>query len=132
MDEDREAVVIANSGEGEDGIRREGCPATVRRNTNFTGSHGRGASFAYPLRAGPATLVSFTPTRDSYRLVAAEGEILEETLPDAGALAGFFKFAHTDLVSGYTKWLEAGGGSPCRNFAGALEQGDPADCPVNR
>ena len=108
MDEDREAVVIANSGEGEDGIRREGYPATVRGNTNFTGSHGRGASFAYPLRAGPATLVSFTPTRDSYRLVAAEGEILEEALPDAGALAGFFKFSHTDLVSGYTKWLEAG------------------------
>ena len=108
MDEEREAVVIANSGEGEDGIRRKGCPAAVRGNTNFSGTHGRGASFAYPLRPGPATMVSFTPTRTSFRLIVAEGEIMEEPLPDAGALAGFFRFAHTDLLTGYRQWLEAG------------------------
>ena len=108
MDEEREAVVIANSGEGEDDIRREGCSAVVRGNTNFSGSHGRGASFAYPLRPGPATMVSFTPGSSSYRLIAAEGEIMEEPLPDAGALAGFFRFAHTDLHTGYRQWLEAG------------------------
>jgi L-arabinose isomerase len=108
MDERRNAIVLANSGEGEEGIRRAGCPAAVRGNTNFTGTHGRGASFAYPLVPGPATVLSLTPTAGKYRLIAAQGEILEESLPDAGALAGFFKFSHTDLHTGYTRWLEAG------------------------
>jgi L-arabinose isomerase len=108
MDERRNAIVIANSGEGEDGIRRTNCPALVRGNTNFTGTHGRGASFAYPLVDGPATVLSLTPTAGNYRLISAQGEILEESLPDAGALAGFFRFSNTDLHSGYTQWLEAG------------------------
>ncbi|HVF09460.1 MAG TPA: hypothetical protein VNA16_01580, partial [Abditibacteriaceae bacterium] len=111
MDEKRRAVVIANSGEGEDGIRRGGSTPVVRGNANFTGVHGRGASFAYPLAPGPATLVSLTPTPQgeySFRLIAAEGEILDEPLPDAGALAGFFRFRHVDLHTGYTSWLEAG------------------------
>jgi len=111
MDEKRRAVVIANSGEGEDALRRKGCHSIVRGNTNFKGVHGRGASFAYPLEAGPATIVSLTPTPNHarpFRLIAAEGEILDEPLPDAGSLAGFFRFAHTDLHDGYTRWLEAG------------------------
>lgn len=108
MDESREAIVIANSGEGEDGIRRKGCPSAVIGNRNFKGLEGRGASFAYPLQTGPATLFSLTPTSGNYRLIVAEGEILDDTLPDAGALAGFFRFSHTDLHTGYTRWLEAG------------------------
>lgn len=129
MDEKRRAIVIANSGEGEDGIRRKGCKSCVRGNANFNGVHGRGASFAYPLQPGPATIVSFTPTahetekrRDGkveiapypsipvspYRLIVAEGTILKDPLPDAGALAGFFRFKKADLHTGYTRWLEAG------------------------
>jgi L-arabinose isomerase len=111
MDEKRRAVVIANSGEGEDAMRRKGCDSVVQGNTNFKGAHGRGASFAYPLEPGPATIVSLTPTPKNaqpFRLIAAEGKILDDPLPDAGALAGFFRFAHTDLHTGYTRWLEAG------------------------
>jgi L-arabinose isomerase len=111
MDEKRRAIVIANSGEGEDGVRRPGCVPRVMGNENFTGVHGRGASFAYPLKPGPATLASFTPSPGSakpFRMIVAEGEILKESLPAAGGLAGFFRFAHTDLHAGYTRWLEAG------------------------
>jgi L-arabinose isomerase len=108
MDERREALVIANSGEGEAGILRKGECACVVGNSNFLGKHGRGASFSYPLETGPATILSFTPVAGGYRLIAAEGEILEDTLPDSGALAGFFRFANADLHTGYTRWLEAG------------------------
>lgn len=108
MDRRRAAIVIANSGEGEAGIRRPGCRPSLIGNTNFRGVCGRGASFAYPLAAGPATMVSFTPVLGGYRLIAAEGEILEETLPDTGALAGFFRFSTTGLAEGYTQWMEAG------------------------
>lgn len=108
MDEVRNAIVIANSGEGEDGIRRTSCRSGITGNTNFTGLHGRGASFAYALAPGPATLLSLTPTQTGFRLIAAEGEILEETLPDAGALAGFFRFSRAALHDGYTRWMQAG------------------------
>jgi L-arabinose isomerase len=108
MDEVREAIVIANSGEGEEGIRRQDYPSLVRGNTNFSGVHGRGASFAYPLQPGPATVVSVTPSAAGWRLIAAEGAILEEALPDAGALAGFFRFRSGDLHTSYRRWLEAG------------------------
>jgi L-arabinose isomerase len=111
MDEKRRAIVIANSGEGEDGIRRGDCQSRIIGNKNFKGVHGCGASFAYPLKPGLATIVSFTPSPKGakpYRLIVAEGEILKEMLPDAGGLAGFFQFAHTDLHTGYTRWLEAG------------------------
>jgi len=111
MDEKRGAIVIANSGEGEAGICRKGAPKRVIGNTNFKGTHGRGASFAYPLAPGPATLLSITPTPSGpkpWRLVVAEGEILNDTLPDTGSLAGFFRFAGDDLRASYTRWLEAG------------------------
>jgi L-arabinose isomerase len=111
MDEMRNALVIANSGEGEDGIRRKNCDSVVSGNANFRGLHGRGASFVYPLQAGPATIVSFTPTprgEKPFRLIVAEGEILSDPLPDSGALAGFFRFKKQDLHAGYTAWLEAG------------------------
>lgn len=110
-DERRGAVVIANSGEGEPAIGRPGHPQTLRGNTNFAGLHGRGASFAYPLAAGPATLVSLTPTPAgprAWRLIVAEGEILNDVLPDAGALAGFFRFAHASLDEGYRTWMGSG------------------------
>jgi L-fucose isomerase-like protein len=111
VDEPRLAIVIANSGEGEDGMRCKGCPISIQGNTNFKGTHGRGASFAYPLQPGPVTVVSFTPSPKSskpYRLIVAEGEILDEKMPDVGALAGFFRFKNTDVHRGYTRWLEAG------------------------
>ena len=111
MDEQRRAIVIANSGEGEDGIRSKRFKSSVVGNTNFTGVHGRGASFAYPLASGPATIVSLTPTpksRRPYRLVVAEGRILEDRLPDTGSLAGFFQFKQGDMHTAYTRWLEAG------------------------
>jgi L-arabinose isomerase len=108
MDEARRAIVIANSGEGEDGVCRKGSVVRVRGNTNFSGLHGRGASFAYPLEPGPATIVSFTPAPGGWRLIAAEGEILEEAMPDVGALTGFFRFRNGDLHTCYRRWLEAG------------------------
>lgn len=111
MDESRGAVVIANSGEGEAGIRRLTEPSRLIGSRNFKGLHGRGAAYAHPLEAGPATLVSLTPTpmgAKAFRLIVAEGEILKEALPDAGLLAGFFRFQHLNLHVGYKRWLEAG------------------------
>ena len=127
MDEKRKAIVIANSGEGEQTIRRPRCQSMVRGNMNFKGVHGRGASFAYPLKAGPATIASLTPTPKGdrpFRLIVAEGHILADRLPDAGALAGFFRFKNVDLHTGYTGWLEAGpihhAGTTLGHWAGPL------------
>jgi L-arabinose isomerase len=109
LDEVRRAIVLANSGEAADGLRAPGSPVRMLGNANFRGLHGRGASFAYPIAPGPATVVSLTPVGESgFRLVAMEGEILEEPLPDTGAITGFFRFSHTTLHDGYRRWIEAG------------------------
>ena len=52
------------------------------------------------------TLVPNSPK--AYRLIVAEGEVLEDTLPDAGALAGFFRFNSDDMQDAYARWMEAG------------------------
>jgi len=109
LDEARGAIVLANSGEAAEGLRRTGSPATLAGNSNFRGLHGRGASFAYPLADGPATVVSLTPIGDdSFHLIAMEGEILAETLPDTGAITGFFRPSHAGLHEAYRRWVEAG------------------------
>lgn len=109
LDERRGAVVLANSGEAADGLRADGAPVRMAGNANFCGLHGRGASFSYPLAAGPSTVVSFTPCGDSgFHLVVMEGEILPEPLPDTGAITGFFQFSHTSPHDGYRRWIEAG------------------------
>ena len=111
LDEVRKAIVIANSGEGEEAIRKDGARPAILGCTNFAGTHGRGASFAYPIKSGAATIVNFTPTPKGskpFRLIVTEGQILDDPLPDAGALAGFFQFRNFDVHSGYRRWLEAG------------------------
>lgn len=124
LDERREAIVLANSGEAADGLRAPDAPAMIVGNANFRGVHGRGASFAYPLAAGPATVASLTPTGDrGFRLIAMEGEILAERLPDTGAITGFFRPAHAGLHEAYRKWIEAGvvhHAATCRGHAAPL------------
>jgi L-arabinose isomerase len=109
LDERRGAIVLANSGEAADGLRAPGVPAVLVGNANFRGVHGRGASFAYPLAPGPATVTSLTPTGDrGFHMIAMEGEILAEPLPDTGAITGFFRPAHAEVHEGYRQWVTAG------------------------
>ena len=109
LDEVRRAIVLANSGEAADGLRAPGSPVRLLGNANFRGIHGRGASFAYPIAPGPTTVASLTPIGESgFRLIAMEGEILQEPLPDTGAITGFFRFSHTTHHDGYRRWIEAG------------------------
>lgn len=109
LDEVRGAVVLANSGEAADGLRCANAAPRLLGNTNFRGLHGRGASFAYPLAAGPATVVSLTPVGErDFHLIAMEGDILPEALPDPGAITGFFRPAHTGVHNACRQWVEAG------------------------
>ena len=109
LDEVRRAIVLANSGEAAEGLRAPHAPIRLLGNANFRGLHGRGASFAYPIAPGPTTVLSLTPVGDNgFRMIAMEGEILEEPLPDTGAITGFFRFCHTTSHDGYRRWIEAG------------------------
>ena len=109
LDEVRRAIVLANSGEAAEGLRAPHAPIRLLGNANFRGLHGRGASFAYPIAPGPTTVLSLTPVGDNgVRMIAMEGEILEEPLPDTGAITGFFRFCHTTSHDGYRRWIEAG------------------------
>lgn len=109
FDQVRKAIVLANSGEAAFGLQRKASSCRLVGNTNFKGLHGRGASFAYPLQNGPATVFSITPIGASdFRLIAMQGEILEESLPDTGAITGFFQPESLGYLSAYEKWIQAG------------------------
>ncbi len=110
MDEQRDALLLANSGEGDPGICRRGADCSLRGNSNFKGVEGHGLSYHFPLQNGPATVVSFTPTPSGpnpFRLIVAEGWILEET-PKSESLTGYFRFQTSPQAQAYTCWLEAG------------------------
>lgn len=110
MDGKRDAVLLANSGEGDVRICRAGADCTLRGNSNFKGAHGRGLAHHFPLQDGPATVASLTPTPGGpkpFRLVVAEGRILEET-PQSESLTGYFRFQSSPMVRAYKCWLEAG------------------------
>ncbi len=109
LDEGRNAIVLANSGESAESLCRAGEAIRLVGNSNFRGLHGRGASFAYPLAAGPVTVVSLSPVGEcDFRLIVMEGEILSEPLPDTGAITGFFRPSHLPLHQAYRAWVEAG------------------------
>lgn len=109
LDEGRNAIVLANSGESAESLCRGGEPIRLAGNSNFRGLHGRGASFAYPLAEGPVTVASLSPVGGSgFRLIVMEGEILSEPLPDTGAITGFFRPSHLPLHQAYRAWVEAG------------------------
>jgi len=109
LDEERNAIVLANSGESAESLCRAGAPIRLAGNSNFRGLHGRGASFAYPLADGPVTVASLSPVGESgFHLIVMEGEILPEPLPDTGAITGFFRPSHLPLHQAYRAWVEAG------------------------
>ncbi len=98
-------ALLANSGEGD--------PATGDRTPHleptqyYPGLHGRGTALSFPIAAGPATLVSLTPTDRTWRLACATGEIVESRYPGLGAPNGMFRFDGGGRAA-IDRWLTAG------------------------
>jgi L-arabinose isomerase len=102
--------LLLNSGEFDLAWLRKGFKPKLRRNANFQGVNGRGASVCAPLRVGPATIVNFTPTpKDDkpYRIQFCEGTIKTNWCPELGVGNAFFK-VKGDARAVYERWLTVG------------------------
>lgn len=98
-DWERGLMLLDNGGEGDLAFRDPGAPAWLRPNMFYTGAHGKGAALDFAFRAGPATVLGFTPSpgaRGGWRIVAAPGEILGERFPALEQANTLFRFRTGD------------------------------------
>jgi L-arabinose isomerase len=102
------AVMLSNGGEGDLRMARENPPVRVCPNRFFCGQAGYGTCHDFVIAPGPASLINFTPIGDTYRVIVAEGEVLEELPPDLGMPRCFFRFGDTPAAAGFDRWCEAG------------------------
>jgi L-arabinose isomerase len=101
-------VLLANGGEADLSLAR-GTPRVVG-NQNFSGVHGRGASFDFVPRDGQATLLSYTPsfTNRKGRFVVAAGAVESIKLERMKLYHQRFRFAGSSAAHGFEGWCEAG------------------------
>lgn len=103
----RDACLVTSGGEGD--LRMASADHTVHacENRFFSGLHGRGAAVDFVLRPGPVTAVAFTPIADTFRLIAAEAQILADPPPPLGVPRGYLRFP-MGAQPGFDWWCEAG------------------------
>jgi L-arabinose isomerase len=109
IDFDTNELAIANTGEHDLGWS-EGTPQLVT-NGWFDGDPHTGLCACFALRAGPATLVAFTPHAlepSGFRYVVAEGEITGRSFPRSGTPNGAFRFAGLTATDGFRRWALSG------------------------
>lgn len=104
-------LLVANGGEGDPGLCRDGSTVRLLPEDHYEGVHGAGTAVAYEITPGPATIVSFTPmphAPSGWRLIAAEGEVVDSRHPHMEGPNGMFSFSGADVRSGFDKWAQAG------------------------
>ena len=106
VDEARNVVLLANGGEG----HSNAAAGAVRivGNENFAGLHGRGASLQFEPFQGDATILSFTPNGEGYRMIAAEGTLEAAPATSLGVFHAAFRFRSGSVGASYEQWCEAG------------------------
>jgi L-arabinose isomerase len=111
LDFEGDWLLVANGGEGDTGLCREGSTVRLLPEDHYEGLHGAGTAVAYEIAPGPSTIMSLTPmphTSSGWRLIAAEGEIVDSRHRRMEGPNGMFSFLGTDVRSGYTEWAQAG------------------------
>lgn len=109
MDFDRGTVLMSHLGEGNYTLARDDEPVRlIRREIGF-GPEGDGASFMFWLAPGPATIASLVSSGDTFRIVVAEGEIVDtERAPELRMPSGHFR-PDSGLEACLDGWMRAGG-----------------------
>jgi L-fucose isomerase-like protein len=119
--ESLDACLFTSGGEGDLRLARPGTPVRACENRFFSGVAGRGAAVDFVLAPGPVTLIAFTPAGGSYRVIAADAEVLEDVPPELGIPRGYVRFP-VGARAGFDWWCEAGA-----NHHLALTKGRHAD-----
>lgn len=104
-------LIIANTGEHDLAWADPASRPELRPNGWFASDPVQGVCACFSPRAGPATIVAFTPhprEPSGFRFVVAEGEFSARRLAGAGTPNGAFRFRDRSGPEGYTDWALAG------------------------
>ena len=118
-------LIIANSGEHDLALHGLDEPPQLRPNGWFASDPVCGVCACFPIPAGDATLVAFSPHPDEpsgFRFVVAEGEFTGRSLPQTGTPNGGFRFSSGSgsASDGYRAWALAGANHHSSASAGHL------------
>lgn len=99
--------LLAAGGEG-DPTWAEGGAVTVIPNEYYPGRCGAGLGLRFSLCAGPATLISMTPSTAGWRLIWAPGTVTERSFPGLDGPNGMFRFDTHPAHTAAERWMAAG------------------------
>jgi L-arabinose isomerase len=101
-------ALVAAGGEGDPAWAEPGTPVRLEPNTHYPGRNGDGTAVSFPLRRGPATLLSLSPSHDGWVLAWATGEIEESRFPNLGGPNGMFRFDSGPVEDAVNRWIASG------------------------
>jgi L-fucose isomerase-like protein len=82
-------VLVANGGEGD--RQWAGGDVTIVPTQHYPGVNGRGSSVAFPLKTGPCTILSVSPSLAQWRGVWAHADLVETRYPGLEAPNGMLR-----------------------------------------
>jgi L-arabinose isomerase len=120
------SLLLVAGGEADPAWCADGHEVTIIPNKHYPGLHGPGASVNFPLRLGPATLISLSPTGANWTLVWSTGELVESRFADLRGPNAMFRFDSGDVIEATTRWIGSGASHHCALGPGRLDVEMPA------
>ena len=114
-------ALVAAGGEGDPAWAEPGEPVRLAPNSHYPGKNGDGTGVSFPLRRGPATLLSLSPSHDGWILAWATGEIAESRFRDLGGPNGMFRFDSGQVEEAVSRWIVSGATHHCALVPGRLD-----------
>jgi L-arabinose isomerase len=109
MDFPSDSILMSHMGEGNWALARDDRPVRLIKRPLGIGGLDDPPTFLFRYATGPATLATLTPVGERFRLVVAEGEVIEgEELPALEMPYGFFR-PDSGLRDCMNAWLRLGG-----------------------
>lgn len=123
IDADRDAILCANTGEGDFNWLPKGARPCVFASGAASGRYAPGCSVQQTLRPGPATAIGFSPragAKGGFTLIAMEGETQEPPELALTVTSAWFKATRRPMRAALANWIEAGATHHCSLSAGHL------------
>ena len=118
-------LLVAAGGEGDPAMADSGG-VHLEANDHYPGKRGEGASIAFALERGPATLLSMSPTNDGWVLAWGPGEIVETRFADMRGPNAMFRFDSGPSPDAISRWIMSGATHHNALTPGRLEVEAPA------
>ncbi|WP_421952937.1 hypothetical protein [Pelagibacterium sp.] len=124
VDRERDAFLVANTGEADFAWVPRNGSVTLRDAAALSGREVPGVVIAHELAEGPATMLGVVPdiAAGTFRLIALEGETLEPARTSLHVTHGWFRTYRCPAMSAFEDWANAGA-----THHGALSRGHLAE-----